>query len=318
MKAIFVVVCAIACLAIADRVGTMNLVRSVNTKTKLWRASLDSPVSRMSREEVRAQLLGVTDRKTFHAGIEREKHTEEEHLRAPESYDPRDQYPNCKSMQMIRDQAWCGSCWAFGAVNSISDRICIKEGHDVILSSEDMVACSGAGGCNGGSPYSAYLYWTSTGVVTEECSPYSFPSCDHHIPGSSNPCPAGYGPTPECNRTCENGKSWDEDKHKGSRVYSVEGEKDLIAELALNGPCEAVIAVYDDFLVYTSGVYHHVSGDLVGYHAIKLMGYGVDNGTKYWLLANSWNEHWGEKGFFRMLRGSDECGVESDVVCGEL
>jgi len=318
MKAVFFVLCAVACAAIAGRVGTMDLVRSVNSKTNLWRASLTSPVSRMSLEDVQAQLLGVTDPKTFHAGFERVTYSKEQHLKAPESYDPRDYYPNCKSMNMIRDQAWCGSCWAFGAVNSISDRTCIKLGHDVILSSEDMLACSGAGGCNGGSPYSAYNYWVKTGVVTEECSPYSFESCDHHIPGSTNPCPSGYGPTPACNRTCQNGKSWDEDKNKGNRAYSVEGEKDLMTELAMNGPCEATIAVYEDFLVYTSGVYHHVSGSLAGYHAIKLMGYGVDNGTNYWLLANSWNEHWGEKGYFRMLRGIDECGVESDVVCGEV
>jgi len=91
-----------------------------------------------------------------------------------------------------------------------------------------------------------------------------------------------------------------------------------MTELSTNGPCEATIAVYDDFLVYTSGIYHHVSGSLDGFHAIKLMGYGTSDGTKYWLLANSWNEHWGEKGYFRMLRGNDECGVESDVVCGEI
>jgi len=296
----------------------MELVRSVNSKTNLWRASLTSPVARMSREDVRAQLLGVTDPHTFHAGFEPLTHTKEEQLRAPESYDPRDVYPYCKSMNMIRDQAWCGSCWAFGAVSSLSDRHCIKEGKDVILSSEDMLACSGAGSCNGGSPYSAYNYWVKTGVVTELCSPYSFESCDHHIPGSKNPCPSGYGPTPKCNKTCQNGAQWDADKHKGSKVYSVDGEQNIMAELSMNGPCEATIAVYDDFLVYTSGVYHHVSGSLVGYHAIKLMGYGLAGDTKYWLLANSWNEHWGEKGYFRMLRGNDECGVESDIVCGEV
>jgi len=272
----------------------------------------------MSLEDVRAQLLGVSDPHTFHAGFKSRNHTVAEQLRAPESFDPREEYPNCKSVSMIRDQAWCGSCWAFGAVSSLSDRYCIKEGKDVILSSEDMLACSGAGSCNGGSPYSAISYWVNTGLVTEECSPYSFESCDHHIPGSKNPCPSGYGPTPKCEKTCKNGAKWEDDKHKGSNAYSIEGEKNIMAELAMNGPCEATIAVYEDFLVYTSGVYHHVSGSLVGYHAIKLMGYGSAGDTKFWLLANSWNEHWGEKGYFRMLRGNDECGVESDIVCGEI
>ena len=309
---------ATAVAAAGERVGTLSLVRSVNQKTKLWTASLSSPVARMSLEEVRAQLLGVTDAGKFHAGFARVQHTAAARAAAPAAYDPRTEYPNCTSMRMIRDQAWCGSCWAFGAVSAISDRICMREGRDVILSSQDMLACSGAGGCNGGMPYSAYRYWVSTGVVTEACAPYSFASCDHHIPGSTNPCPSGYGPTPACERTCKNGQDWESDKHRGRKAYAVAGEADMMAELSSRGPCEAVIAVYEDFLVYTSGVYHHVSGRLAGYHAIKILGYGEENGTKYWLLANSWNEHWGEKGYFRMLRGSDECGVESDLTCGEL
>ena len=316
--AVLVLAAAAVAVTAAERVGTLNLVRGVNQRTKLWTASLSSPVARMSLEDVRAQLLGVPDPRLFHAGFERVNYTAAEHAAAPAAYDPREQYPQCRSMRMIRDQAWCGSCWAFGAVSSISDRICIKEGRDVILSSQDMLACSGAGGCNGGMPYSAYRYWVSTGVVTEDCAPYSFESCDHHIPGSTNPCPSGYGPTPKCERTCKNGHSWESDKHRGKKAYAVAGEADIMTELATRGPCEAVIAVYEDFMVYTSGIYHHVTGRLAGYHAIKILGYGEENGTKYWTLANSWNEHWGEKGYFRMLRGSDECGVESDLTCGEL
>jgi len=96
----------------------------------------------------------------------------------------------------------------------------------------------------------------------------------------------------------------------------VSGHDNIIAELSTRGPCEASFAVYEDFVVYTSGVYHHVSGGLLGYHAVKLLGYGVDNGSKYWLLTNSWNENWGEKGFFRMLRGGNECGIEDEVIGG--
>jgi len=43
-------------------------------------------------------------------------------------------------------------------------------------------------------------------------------------------------------------------------------------------------------------VYHHVTGALLGGHAIKIMGWGVENGTDYWLVANSWNGDWGDKG----------------------
>jgi len=312
--ALFVVV-AVACSA--SRVGTMNLVRSVNQKTKLWRASLTSPVSRLSHEEIRA-LLGAGPEGFKHPSnyMRRRTYTAAERIKAPESYDPRDHYPNCSSMRMVRDQSACGSCWAVGSAAAISDRACIGEKQDIVLSAEDLLACSGGGGCDGGQPSEAFMYWNEDGVVTEACRPYPFPSCDHHIPGSKNPCPSEDYPTPSCTRTCKNGAVWKQDKHYASDVYYVEGHDDIVNELATKGPCEASFAVYEDFVVYTSGVYHHVSGKLLGYHAVKLLGYGVDNGTKYWLLTNSWNENWGEKGFFRILRGNDECGIESEVIGG--
>ena len=49
-------------------------------------------------------------------------------------------------------------------------------------------------------------------------------------------------------------------------------------------------------------------------HAIKLVGWGVDNGVKYWRVANSWNKWWGEEGYFRIRRGTDECGIESSAL----
>ena len=54
----------------------------------------------------------------------------------------------------------------------------------------------------------------------------------------------------------------------------------------------------------------------MGGHAVKVLGYGVENGVKYWLCANSWNEEWGDQGYFKILRGNDECGIESEGVAG--
>lgn len=44
------------------------------------------------------------------------------------------------------------------------------------------------------------------------------------------------------------------------------------------------------------GVYQHVSGSAVGGHAIKMLGWGEEDGVPYWLCANSWNTDWGENG----------------------
>lgn len=54
-------------------------------------------------------------------------------------------------------------------------------------------------------------------------------------------------------------------------------------------PCVTVL----DIII---GVYQHVTGEMLGGHAIKILGWGEENGTPYWLAANSWNNDWGDKG----------------------
>ena len=83
-----------------------------------------------------------------------------------------------------------------------------------------------------------------------------------------------------------------------------------------NGPVVGSFNLFADFVTYKSGVYHHTSGALLAAHAVKILGWGVDNGTPYWLAANSWNEDWGDKGFFKIRRGTDECGIENLAVAG--
>lgn len=77
-----------------------------------------------------------------------------------------------------------------------------------------------------------------------------------------------------------------------------------------------MFTVHTDFLTYKEGVYEHTHGSVVGKHAIKIVGWGVENKTPYWLVANSWNEDWGDKGFFKIRRGDNECGIEDEVVAG--
>lgn len=74
-------------------------------------------------------------------------------------------------------------------------------------------------------------------------------------------------------------------------------------ELYNNGPMEGAFTVYEDFFSYKSGVYHHVSGGVAGGHAIKVIGYGVENNEAYWLCANSWGTSWGMSGFFKIKQG---------------
>ena len=67
-------------------------------------------------------------------------------------------------------------------------------------------------------------------------------------------------------------------------------EAEIQAEIMKNGPVEGAFTVYADFPSYQSGVYQHTAGAALGGHAIKILGWGVENNVKYWLVANSWNE----------------------------
>lgn len=69
-------------------------------------------------------------------------------------------------------------------------------------------------------------------------------------------------------------------------------------------------------LIKFSGIYQRTTDDYEGGHAVKIVGWGVENDIKYWLVANSWNERWGENGYFRILRGVDEVGIESNIDAG--
>jgi cathepsin B len=243
---------------------------------------------------------------------------------APDSFDSRTNWPECVTMKDVRDQSNCGSCWAFGAVEAMSDRMCSYLGKtdpkfkNWSLSTLDMTACctSCGFGCQGGYPSAAFSYWKSKGLPTEACAPYPLPKCEHHSTGKYPPCPSQLAPTPDCPKRCVDGSDINKDRYYADNVYSVSGVTNMQAELQKGGPFEVAFTVYQDFLQYKSGIYHHVSGSMAGGHAVKAVGWGVDNGTPYWLIANSWNEDWGEQGYFRILRGSNECGIESQGVSG--
>ena len=243
----------------------------------------------------------------------------------PENFDLREQYPNCESLKEIRDQANCGSCWAFGAAEAMSDRVCIfsKQTDQRRVSTQNLLTCCElcGYGCNGGYPASAWSYWKTMGIVTgglygdkTTCQPYFLPMCDHHVEGSHGACPDTVD-TPTCVKNCDDGNKEDYSSQliKAESSYTVSGEENIMQELYENGSVEGAFSVYEDFVTYRSGVYQYTSGTYLGGHAIKIIGWGVENGVKYWLCVNSWNDEWGDNGTFKIRRGINECGIERAV-----
>ena len=58
----------------------------------------------------------------------------------------------------------------------------------------------------------------------------------------------------------------------------------------------------------TNEIYQSCKPDQTSGHAVTVVGYGVEDGVKYWHVKNSWGNEWGNRGFFRIIRGKNECG----------
>jgi len=173
------------------------------------------------------------------------------------------------------------------------------------------------GQSQGGGPFA------SSGL----CASFSLPHCHHHGPVGNDPYPAEntagcpkVDASPACPSKCDTSAkaphdSFDKDKYTFSGIVETyENEKAIQAAIMTAGPVEAAFSVYSDFEHYAGGIYHATSSESLGGHAIKLVGWGVEDGVKYWKVANSWNPYWGEKGYFRIKRGTNECGIEEQAV----
>ena len=218
---------------------------------------------------------------------------------APENFDPRkEKWANC--IHPIRNQGKCGSCWAHGATETLSDRFCIN-GKDVILSPQDLTSCdTHASGCQGGQIDEPFRWMTTYGVVTDGCFPYV----------------SGDGHVPPCAKKCENGETFIKYKCKPGSIIDVNSVAKEKEELYTHGPLNTGFNVYEDFKYYKSGIYEHKAGKYLGGHAVKVIGYGVEGGVSFWICSNSWSETWGEQGFFKIKIG--QCDIDGGIACTPL
>jgi cathepsin B len=334
MKALIIVLAAAALVSagFATNPTREKIVDYVNSLNTTWKATVYERFAKHDFSKVQSLLGALPEKAEQKQPL---KQVDLTGFTAPDNWDARTAFPACTEViSEIRDQSMCGSCWAFGAVSAATDRWCIATNgaQKPRLSEEDLLSCcswSCGSGCNGGYPSAAWGWFKSTGVSTggpysatpdpAHCNNYFSEMCDHHTTGQYQPCGATK-PTPKCVTTCNAGYpvSYAADKHKFKSSYSVGSkEAELQAELMAHGPIEVAFSVYADFESYKSGIYHHTTGSYLGGHAVRMIGWGVENGVKYWTIANSWNTDWGENGTFRILRGQgDECGIQSEGVAG--
>jgi len=102
-----------------------------------------------------------------------------------------------------------------------------------------------------------------------------------------------------------------------AKIYGVEeygevkGEQNMMNEILQRGPITCAIAVTNELVNYTGGIFEDKTGRVELDHDISVTGWGEENGTKYWIVRNSWGSYWGEGGNVRLIRGIDNLGIES-------
>jgi len=194
----------------------------------------------------------------------------------------------------VKDQGQCGSCWAFGAIANMEGQFFMHNKTKMAFSEQQLVSCDKGFnmGCNGGSPSMADLYVIRHGIATMESYPYT----------------SGTGDSGKC-------KPFEPYAFfRSMEQFNLAKESTIFEAFQTYGPLTAgVEADREVFQHYESGILDSDHcGKLVN-HAVTLVGYGTENGVDYWTIRNSWSADWGDKGYIRLVRGKNMCGIQEQL-----
>lgn len=187
----------------------------------------------------------------------------------------------------VKDQGQCGSCWAFSTTGSVESATFLATGKLESLSEQQLVDCAGSEGnlgCNGGLMDDAFEYIIKNGGLAKE-SDYSYTGRDGR-----------------CNTAVrsESTISSYKDVKEGS-------EADLMSAANV-GPVSIAVDAGLNWQLYGGGIMKGCNGKQLD-HGVLLVGYGTENNDDYWIVKNSWGQSWGERGYIRLLRNMDACGL---------
>lgn len=207
---------------------------------------------------------------------------------------------NCGAVTPVKNQGSCGCCWAFSSIASIEGQYAIKYGYLVSLSEQHLMNCDNSNnGCNGGFMTTAFNSMANNkiGVPGQGVVPYL---------GYKSYCSSNVG-----NKVNVKGYTY-----AGSTDESV-----IMQYLYRTGPISVGINSNSYLQNYVSGILYLSSyqcNPSVINHAVTIVGYGTENNVNYWIVKNSWGTSWGEKGYFRIVRGIGACGINQYALAPTL
>ena len=275
------------------RIYKYNLVNSLmeTRERKLYKTGI-TKFSDMTQQEFAKIYLNLDY--TALATINRRPVKPSNSNAAPDSYDWRDTV----RVGPVKDQASCGSCWAFSTIANLEGLYAEKKNTYLALSEQLLVDCDTEdSGCNGGLMEYAFTWLESNGLETESDYAYS---------GTKGTCKKDTSKYIDMKVT----------GYKQLSDWSAGDEAEIKEFLYETGPLSVALNA-NPLQTYVSGILDLTSSQCSPYginHAVTLVGYGSESGTDYWIVRNSWGSSWGEKGYFRIARGKSTCGINYYVI----
>jgi len=224
-------------------------------------------------------------------------------------------WDSLETFQYTKNQASCGSCWAIASATVLEAHHEIYNGAHRVFSTQQIVDCTenpkhcgGDGGCKGATAELAMEWVLKNGLADAVDIPYK---------GTDGACTVGKKNSTALVEVSAplGGAAFN---MLGWSVLPKNQYEPLARALAETGPVAVSVAA-GEWFSYESGIFNGCGKDAVIDHAVTAIGYGEENGTKYWTIMNSWGDDWGEdSGRIRLERHDkgDYCGMNNDPQKG--
>lgn len=193
----------------------------------------------------------------------------------------------------VKNQGQCGSCWTFSTTGAVEGAFQIAGNTLLSLSEQQLVSCdTGGHGCQGGSMEQAFEWVESNPLCSEAAYPYT----------------SRGGEAAACQSSCAG-----QVVVQSFADVPANDENALLAALNKGPVSVAIEADKKVFQLYSNGILDNPECGQQLDHGVLLVGYGTENGKDYYKIKNSWGATWGEEGYIRFIRGSNQCGIATDA-----
>ena len=189
----------------------------------------------------------------------------------------------------VKDQGYCGSCWAFSATEQIESDSMRLLGKTWVLAPEQITQCTTTCyGCSGGWTERAFNYAEKNAIVPDSAYPYT----------------SYYGKTGTCNVDTSKGVV------KVGGYTTISGESAMASYVQTTGPLSVCLDA-SSWNSYTGGIMTSCGTSVD--HCVQAVGVDASTGG-YWKVRNSWNTGWGEAGYIRLAYGKNTCAITNDPI----